>query len=146
MDNVSENKKIISKVIRTFKKKIPCPAFVALRVSQNGKFLEVKSLNNNHNHKTRKALSEFFPQQRKWPYENREEAKMLLMLDANKKRVREKLEKDTSLKLTLKDLSNSKQSATNKALIGIDQCVDILKNKYDCEVSILKECLSKFPG
>lgn len=68
-------------------------------------------------------------QKRQLRYENREEAKTLLLLDANKKRIRDKLEKSTGLKLTLKELSAIKQSATNKTSIGLDQCVDILKNE-----------------
>ncbi|KAL1489256.1 hypothetical protein ABEB36_014189 [Hypothenemus hampei] len=42
------------KEIKTFKKEIPCPAFISLRASLNGKFLEVKNLNNTHNHETNK--------------------------------------------------------------------------------------------
>ncbi|KAL1492231.1 hypothetical protein ABEB36_012713 [Hypothenemus hampei] len=42
------------KEIRTFKKEDLCPAFVAFRVSENGKFLEVKAIKRDHNHETTK--------------------------------------------------------------------------------------------
>lgn len=135
-----------AKEIKTFKKEIPCPAFISLRVSQNGKFLEVKNLSNTHNHETNKALFDFLPQQRRLPYENREIAKTLLMLDANKKKIKEKLEEDTGLKLTLKDLSNIRQSIKSKTPVDLNECVDILINKYKCEVSILKDLDNNFKG
>ncbi|KAG8180949.1 hypothetical protein JTE90_024698 [Oedothorax gibbosus] len=78
----------------------------------------------------RKAeLFRHLPQQRKLPPEVREQAKVLLDLDVNKKLLQQKLQRDTGKIVTLKDLSNL--AAQDKRSNDLGEAVTLLQDKYD---------------
>ncbi|KAG8176002.1 hypothetical protein JTE90_006999 [Oedothorax gibbosus] len=117
--------------------KIDCPAHIYLRATPDGRNLEIRSLNVSHNHEISEELFRHLPQQRKLPPEVREQAKVLLDLDVNKKLLQQKLQRDTGKIVTLKDLSNL--AAQDKRSNDLGEAVTLLQDKYDVDIEILKE-------
>ncbi|KAH0821101.1 hypothetical protein GEV33_001690 [Tenebrio molitor] len=133
------------KDIRTFKKEQLCPAHVALRVTADGRDLEVRSVSEAHNHDRSMLQFQYLPHQRRLSGKDKESVEELLALRANKKLVKQKLEQETGKVLTLKDLSNIGQKSGKKSE-NLDKCVDVLRNRYNAEVNILKDGENNFKG
>jgi hypothetical protein len=131
--------------IRTFKKEQLCPAHVALRVTVDGRDLEVRSVSETHNHDRSMLQFQYLPHQRRLSGKDKESVEELLALRANKKLVKQKLEQEIGKVLTLKDLSNIGQKSGKKSE-NLDECVDVLRNRYNAEVNILKDGENNFKG
>jgi hypothetical protein len=130
---------------RTFKKEQLCPAHVALRVTVDGRDLEVRSVSETHNHDRSMLQFQYLPHQRRLSGKNKESVEELLALRANKKLVKQKLEQETGKVLTLKDLCNIDQKSGKKSE-NLDECVDVFRNRYNAEVNILKDGENNFKG
>ncbi|KAG0445169.1 hypothetical protein HPB47_018967 [Ixodes persulcatus] len=114
---------------KTFKK--DCPFSIYLAASRDGTCLEVRSVSLDHNHDLSEALFRHLPQQRKLPPNLEEKAKSMLQLKANKKLVREQLEKESSKVITLKDLTNLAAKSKSQALRNdLEATVNMLNRMY----------------
>jgi zinc finger SWIM domain-containing protein 3 len=118
---------------------------VALRVTADGRDLEVRSVSETHNHDRSMLQFQYLPHQRRLSGKDKESVEELLALRANKKLVKQKLEQETGKVLTLKDLSNIGQKSGKKSE-NLDKCVDVLRNRYNAEVNILKDGENNFKG
>ncbi|CAG2232443.1 unnamed protein product [Mytilus edulis] len=65
-----------------------CPAYFSVGVSEDGKFLVVKSIEDHHNHVISKGLFEMLPRERRLPEEELKEAEKLVSLQVNNKLMR----------------------------------------------------------
>ncbi|KAB0801861.1 hypothetical protein PPYR_04047 [Photinus pyralis] len=129
---------------QTFKKEQLCPAHVSLRVTTDGRDLEVRSVSESHSHDRSMVQLQYLPHQRRLRSKDKENVEELLALRANRKLVKQKLERNTRKILTLKDLSNIEKSG--KKSENLDECVDVLRNQYNAEVNILKDGENNFKG
>lgn len=114
-----------------------CPFSIVFRVGDDGQFLEIKSLNMTHNHACDSVIFNHLPDQRKLNLSDKYISD-LLALGANKRLLQVKINNETGKNITLKSLHNIKKS--NKILPNTDASVvtNILSNKYNCDVRILK--------
>ncbi|XP_071125473.1 uncharacterized protein [Mytilus edulis] len=105
-----------------------CPAYFSVGVSEDGKFLVVKSIEDHHNHVISKGLFEMLPRERRLPEEELKEAEKLVSLQVNNKLMRDHLQDKTGKKVILKDISNiiSKVNASKKS-DNIESLVSKLK-------------------
>ncbi|XP_076116151.1 uncharacterized protein LOC143083747 isoform X2 [Mytilus galloprovincialis] len=105
-----------------------CPAYISVGVSEDGKFLVVKSIEDHHNHVISKGLFEMLPRERRLPEEELKEAEKLVSLQVNNKLMRDHLQDKTGKKVILKDISNiiSKVNASKKS-DNIESLVSKLK-------------------
>ncbi|CAC5411152.1 unnamed protein product [Mytilus coruscus] len=94
-----------------------CPAYISVGVSEDGKFLVVKSIEDHHNHEISKGLFEMLPRESRLPEEELREAEKLVSLQVNNKLMRDHLQDKTGKKVILKDISNiiSKVNASKKS-------------------------------
>jgi len=138
--------------IRTFRQ--DCPAHISLKVDDEGRALQVRSLCTEHNHELSKVISfteqfiyivltmvcilpvhyELFkhlPQQRKLPAEVKEKAARLLCMKANKKLIQQEISKETGKVVLLKDICNIATAARQgRSRNNLDATVQTLMDKY----------------
>ncbi|KAH6946946.1 hypothetical protein HPB50_016235 [Hyalomma asiaticum] len=120
----------------TFKK--DCPFNIYVAASKDGTHLQVRSVLLEHNHDVSEALYRHLPQQRKLPPELEDKARTMLQMKANKKLVREQLEKASNKVVTLKDLSNIAAKGKHQVSRNdIEATVRMLRNDYNATVHLL---------
>ncbi|CAC5419274.1 unnamed protein product [Mytilus coruscus] len=98
---------------RTFRQH--CQSSISFLLSCDGHYLELKSINNEHNHDTSEALFKQLPRERRLPKEMTEEAESLISLKVNKKLLRDHLEQKTGKKVSLKDITNLQTVIKNRS-------------------------------
>ncbi|CAC5406848.1 unnamed protein product [Mytilus coruscus] len=74
-----------------------CQSSINFLLSSDGHYLELKSIDNEHNHDTSEALFKQLSRERRLPKEMTEEAESLISLKVNKKLLRDHLEQKTGL-------------------------------------------------
>ena len=90
-----------------------CPFQIYISLSSDGQALELRTLNESHNHSLFKELYTHLPRQRAMSLEEKKDVKDALNLKANKKLLQQKIEEKSGKKITLKDISNILQRTTN---------------------------------
>lgn len=127
-----------NKLRKTFTFRQDCKSGFFLKLTACGKYLEIKELCEEHSHTVSEALFRSLPQQRlKIPEKLKLQSKDLLNARGNKKIVQNKIIQESGCYVTLKDLTNLNRKPESKK--KFDECVDILKNIYNCDVQILLE-------
>ncbi|VDI16269.1 zinc finger SWIM domain-containing protein 3 [Mytilus galloprovincialis] len=92
-----------------------CSSSISFLLSSDGHYLELKSINNGHNHDTSEALFKQLPRERRLPKEMTKEAESLISLKVNKKLLRDHLEQKTGKKVSLKDITNLQTVIKNRS-------------------------------
>ncbi|XP_037282544.2 zinc finger SWIM domain-containing protein 3-like [Rhipicephalus microplus] len=117
-----------------------CPAFVKCRASDDGNFLEVIEMNEDHNHELSKLLYSHLPQTRALREPGaKEEATQLLALHANKKLVKKRIEEKTGKLVLLKDLSNAASSLRPQTRNDLIKTAALLQNEHGTDYHILAD-------
>ena len=111
-----------------------CPFKVSLRVTIDGDALEVRSLNNLHNHDCDPWTFQSLPSQRKIDLNDKVLGE-LVALGANKKLIQVKLNNETGKNISLKSIHNIKKFGS--FFDDAERVVGILKNEYGCVVNVL---------
>eukprot|EP00118_Oscarella_pearsei_P023725 m.287525 g.287525 ORF g.287525 m.287525 type:complete len:216 (+) comp40703_c0_seq18:103-750(+) len=83
-----------------------CPFQIKVRATDDGKGLQICSIGSEHNHETNKLAFEYLPKQRQLDEESKEEARKMLEMKSNKKRLQHHLHMTTGKNVPLKDLHN----------------------------------------
>ena len=112
-----------------------CPFKVTLRATADGNFLEIRSLNTNHNHPNDPWIYENLPAQRRLDLCD-DYLSELISLGANKKLIQAKINAETGKNVPLKAIHNIKRFQ-KVGLDSISFIIDILKNEYNSVVNIL---------
>lgn len=113
-----------------------CHFYLVFRASVDGKCLELKKFNNDHNHQCTNNLFENLPDQKKIDLQNKSNISKLISLNASLKLIQSKFQKKTRKNILLKSLHNIKTKF--KPQIDIENIVNNLTNLYNCDVKILK--------
>ena len=87
-----------------------CRAHITVRASADGQKLEVKSLDEQHNHEVNRELFRNLYHQRKLDDAQKENIKQMLDMKANKKIIQSNLMQSTGKVLLMKDIHNLKRS------------------------------------
>ncbi|XP_014668459.1 PREDICTED: uncharacterized protein LOC106809772 [Priapulus caudatus] len=114
-----------------------CPVKIALRASEDGQYLQVKSLNMEHNHDVCQELYNHLPSQRKLPEETQKEAEHMLKLKADRKLIKNQLSRQSGRIVLFKDLSNIRdRMKKGETRNDLDSFVRELQEKYGATVDI----------
>ena len=92
-----------------------CKAHSTARASSDGKKLETRSLEEQHNHVVNPELFRNLPHNRKLDNEQKENVLQMLEMKANKKIIQSHVMKSTGRILLMKDIHNIKQSGEKKS-------------------------------
>ncbi|KAH9372145.1 hypothetical protein HPB48_009722 [Haemaphysalis longicornis] len=136
--NTEYNPEFFCLYFRTFKQ--DCGFSVYLAAAKDGQYLEVRSINLEHNHPIQPELFKHLPQQRRLDPHLQAKARGLLELRAQKVLVREELERDSGNAVLMKDLSNI--AAKGKALKtrnNLPEVVRVLQEKHKATVRLLTD-------
>ena len=90
--------------------RIGCKAHITVRASADGQKLEVKSLDEHHNHEVNRELFRNLYHQRRLDEVEKENIKQMLDMKANKKIIQSNVMQSTGKVLLLKDIHNIKKS------------------------------------
>ena len=87
-----------------------CNAHITARASSDGQSLEIKSMDEVHNHETNRELFRHLPHQRKLPESDKENIRQMLEMKANKKIIQSTIMESTGKVVLMKDIHNMKVS------------------------------------
>ena len=112
---------------------------MSLRLS--GEKLKVTKLNNLHqNHEISETCYKHYPENRKLEPSDRAYAKEMLGLDANRKKLQQKLMKKTGKFISNRDLSNISQTNRNSSTRNdLDATIEMLRTEYNCTVDVCSD-------
>ena len=119
---------------------------MSLRLS--GEKLKVTKLNNLHqNHEISETCYKHYPENRKLEPSDRAYAKEMLGLDANRKKLQQKLMKKTGKFISNRDLSNISQTNRNSSTRNdLDATIEMLRTEYHCTVDVCSDAEKNFAG
>ncbi|KAG8175822.1 hypothetical protein JTE90_013373 [Oedothorax gibbosus] len=123
-----------SRQTKTFRQ--DCSATINVLLSADKQFLEIKSMNMEHDHDISEALFRQLPKERRLPADYQVKVQHLMDLQVNKKLLQEQIVKETGKGVTLKDLSNIAAKGQESSNFEI---LSTLKNVHGCSVSALKD-------
>jgi len=83
-----------------------CPAYIYVKVTSDGMKLEISQMVETHNHETSALLFSSLPNQRRLAPQMKAEVLELMDMKANKKLIQSKIHTETGKMVTLRDLSN----------------------------------------
>ena len=122
----------------TFKQQ--CPFKISVRLSRDGKQLEVTDAHLVHeNHDIGYENYRFYPKVRKLDEGEVRYAENMLSMGANNKKLQHQLVKETGKSVTLKDLRNIHQRAKLKkhsTKNDLNECVTLLRTKHNCSILV----------
>ncbi|KAH9364986.1 hypothetical protein HPB48_015964 [Haemaphysalis longicornis] len=122
----------------TFKR--DCSFNVYIAAENEGRFLEVRSLDLTHNHPVDKELFRHLPQPRRLAPDLLAKAREMLKLKANKVMVREQMERESGGAVLLKDLSNiAAKEKLLKPRNNLPEVVRMLKETHQATVRLLTD-------
>lgn len=144
-DEARNSSKTRKRYTKTFRQ--GCPFEVYLKLSPDGQTLEVARLNEEHNHELMKEIFDHLPKQRNVCDADKIEMEEAIKLKANSKLLREKMERTTGKKVTLKDIANLKQK-TKKDLKAndLDAVIAYLKKQKGSSVEVIIDSEDNFKG
>jgi hypothetical protein len=126
-----------------------CPFFMVVRLSEDGNFLSVRSVDDKHNHAPTEETYKYYPSVRRLSADQRCYAEKQLDMNANKEKLLHQLESDTGKSVLLKDLSNIMTTAKRREVCtrnDLDSCVDKLRRVHNCTVDICTSEENDFYG
>lgn len=125
-----------------------CPFEVYITVSEDGKYLQVNRISGEHNHILKKDIYERLPRQRATRSKVvAKDIEAAIKLKANPKLLKQKIENATGRKVTLKDISNIKQtSKKNLQKNDLEDVIDYLKNQPGARTEVVVDEENNFKG
>ena len=135
----------IRKKTKSFRKN--CPFSISLRVSEDGKSLNVVIFEPQHNHPFSEETYKHLPRQRAINLETIEQVKRNLQIQGNAKLIQRKVERNTGKNVTLKDISNIKQRMKYEiSKNDLEPVVNFLKSKANSTVEVFVSKENEFLG
>ncbi|KAG8190613.1 hypothetical protein JTE90_017877 [Oedothorax gibbosus] len=119
--------------------KTGCQATIYLSHTRDGKNLQIRKLNEVHNHEVSEELFNKLPKQQRLPPDLREKAKEMLDMKVNKKLLLQKLRSETGKMLTMKSVHNLAQIrrlCPKPEEIMLQQGHDIVPETYTTQTDV----------
>ena len=126
-----------------------CKAEIKVRVTADGQFLEVRSLNELHNHELNKSVFRTLPQQRRLDSNDKENIANMLSVKSNNKMIQQKVMNQTGKFVLLKDIHNlctKLKSSNNKDLTTLQSAVSHLSKCNGAYVKLVTKGNSELRG
>ncbi|XP_053376767.1 zinc finger SWIM domain-containing protein 3-like [Mercenaria mercenaria] len=133
-------------VFSTFR--MGCKAEVRLHASADGQTLEVKYVNEIHNHDVNKTMFRNLFQQRRLCAEDKENITSMLDVKANKKMIQQKVMSESGKVITLKDIHNIKASSKSNVsdLTVLQRAVEHLSTNLGAFVKVISNDENEMRG